>query len=132
MTADRVRVALTGVVVALLGIASVVVWTFDDSSSDQSSPAPASGASLFRSKGCIACHNGPDATSTTGIGPDLRQLSATAEQRQPGVSAEDYIRTSIVAPQAFIAPGYGNTEMPTLEISPDELDALVTYLIGIN
>lgn len=135
MTGAVWRAALTGIVVIMLGVASIASW----SSSDPPRRAPdpglsdpgLSGAALFRTKGCVGCHTGPDADSMTNAGPDLRALPQVAGERRPGLSADDYIRESILTPQAFMVPGFeGGTTMPTLQLGPDEVDAIVEYITG--
>jgi hypothetical protein len=62
--------------------------------------------------------------------PDLEGLSARASDRVAGLTAEDYIRQSVLDPQAFIVDGYTNIQMPTLPLNTAELDALVEFLLG--
>ncbi len=55
--------------------------------------------------GCFACHS----IEALGIrggtrGPDLSEVGKQAEVRQPGISAEDYLRESIVNPWACFTP----------------------------
>ena len=96
---------------------------------DTVAPPPAQdGAALFRAKGCATCHTGPDSTSDVGVGPELDDLAVTAADRVPGGAIDDYVRRSILDPQAFIAAG-SYTGMPTLAVTPEELDALVAYLL---
>jgi mono/diheme cytochrome c family protein len=98
---------------------------------DGAAPVGVDGAALFQAKGCAACHDGPDGRSPVGIGPPLDDVSAWAADRIAGTSAGDYVRQSIVAPQAFRSPAAhdGGAEMPALAVGPDELDALVAYLL---
>ncbi len=94
-------------------------------------PPAMSGAALFHAKGCAMCHTGPDSTSPFGVGPSLAEAPSWADARIEDVAADDYIRQSIVAPQAFRSPfAAPGAEMPTLALGPDELDAVVTYLLA--
>jgi mono/diheme cytochrome c family protein len=90
------------------------------------------GAELFHAKGCAECHDGPASDSPIGIGPSLRAAAVWAGTRIPGTSAEDYVRRSVVAPQAFRSPlvSDGSFEMPTITVSAEELDALVAYVLA--
>jgi cytochrome c551/c552 len=130
MTGAILRAALTATVAMMLGVASVAVWA----NGDPPPPAPGTqfdGAALFRSKGCVGCHTGPDADSLTNVGPNLRLLADVAAERKPGLSAQQYVRESVLSPQEFIAPGFaGGVAMPTLQVSPEELNAIVSYLVG--
>jgi mono/diheme cytochrome c family protein len=86
-----------------------------------------SGRSLFRAKGCAACHVDVQA------GPDLTNLAARAGKTKPGLDAEQYIRESIVAPAAFrpTTAAHSSSQMPTLPIDAAELDALTAYLLTL-
>jgi cytochrome c oxidase subunit 2 len=72
---------------------------------------------------CGACHTLADAGTTGTTGPDLDKALAGKDAT--------FIRQSIVKPDAEIAPGFQAGIMPKNygdTLSPDELDALVTYL----
>ena len=67
------------------------------------------GEEIFRhglgsAPGCINCH----ALTAGGfaIGPDLRGVGERAGERVEGLTADDYLHESILAPGDFIAPGY--------------------------
>jgi len=87
------------------------------------------GARLFAAKGCDGCHGGGPVGL---VGPSLGDIARTAGTRRPGVSAEAYIRESIRKPQEFISPvAIGNgVQMPTLEVSDLELEALIAFLLA--
>jgi cytochrome c oxidase subunit II len=85
--------------------------------------AAANGEELFTSAGCDACHTLAAAGSTAKVGPDLGQL---------GDVDADFIRTSIVDPNAEIAQSFEPDVMPddfADQLSEEELDALVKYLL---
>lgn len=97
-------------------------------------PEPIDGASLFPSKGCATCHDGPSSTALIGGFPSLADVPAWAGDRRPPMSAADYLAESIRTPSAFISPafsgGVGPTDgMPDLRLTQPEIDALVTYLL---
>lgn len=67
------------------------------------------GENIFRhgaggAPGCVNCH----ALTPGGfaIGPDLHGIYARAATRDPQLSADDYIRQSILQPDDFLTPGY--------------------------
>ena len=75
-----------------------------------------------------------------GIGPNLGGLATRAGSTVAGQSAEEYITTSIVNPNAYIVP-----ECPTgacaaglmpqnfgQTLAPEELDGLVQYLLTLE
>jgi hypothetical protein len=50
------------------------------------------------------------------------------------MSAEEYIRQSILDPGAFVVPGYQDSMPRDLgrDLSPTDLDALVAYLLSLK
>lgn len=101
----------------------------DDTTVGTAPPTMMDGAAVFRAKGCATCHTGPDSTSDFGVAPALDDLAVTAADRVPGLAPEDYVRQSILDPQSFVVQG-SYAEMPTLALAPEELDALVAYLLA--
>jgi cytochrome c oxidase subunit 2 len=88
----------------------------------------ARGRQIYRKLDCGRCHVIEREGGT--LGPDLSRVGSVAAERAPGLTAEDYIRESILAPGAYIVPGY-NDVMPrglARTLSPSDLDALVQYL----
>jgi cytochrome c oxidase subunit II len=85
--------------------------------------AAPNGEEIFTSAGCAGCHTLAAAGSTAKVGPDLGKLEdADAE----------FIRTSIVDPNAEVAQGFNPDVMPGNfgeRLSKEELDALVKYLL---
>ncbi len=74
-----------------------------------------------------------------GPGPDLNKLGAEAATRVEGLSAEEYVKQSIVDPGAFIAPecptGRCINAMPKNygdQLSEEELDILARYLLSLS
>jgi cytochrome c oxidase subunit 2 len=81
------------------------------------------GKTLFTQQ-CGSCHTLADAGTKGEVGPDL-------DKALPGKSA-DFIRESIVNPNAEIAPGFQPNVMPQTfgdQFSPQQLDSLVEYLM---
>jgi cytochrome c oxidase subunit 2 len=105
-----------------------------DAPEDGESPL-AAGRQIFTDAGCDACHTLGDADATAAVGPDLNQLSGVAQDREPGTSAEDYVKESIVDPPAFVVEGYSGDTMPGNfddQLTPEEIDTLVKYLLGLS
>jgi mono/diheme cytochrome c family protein len=125
---------LAGIAAVLLLVATPVAWSRTGGSSSRPVPAsPALGRILFRTKGCSACHTGPDSTGQSSF-PDLSDARAWAGRRRPGLTAARYIRQSIWTPSAFISPVWGGSGatpgMPALSVSEPEADAIVAYLLA--
>jgi cytochrome c oxidase subunit 2 len=92
-----------------------------------------SAAATFASSGCGSCHTFKPANANGKIGPDLDGLAADAQKA--GKPLEDYVKESIVDPEAYIVPGYQKGVMPTTygnTLTPAQVDALVGYLAGSN
>jgi cytochrome c553 len=83
---------------------------------------PPPGLEVWAAQGCGSCHAFRPANATGGLAPDL----TTSLQGR----GEAYIRTSIVAPSAELAPNYGDMMPPDFakRIAPGDLDALVAFL----
>ncbi len=102
---------------------------------DTSDPI-AYGRSIFVEAGCGACHTLPDAGGVGNTGPELTQIGATAATRVAGQSVEEYLRTAIVNPNAFIVaqcptgacPPNVMTQTFGETLTEAELNALVAYL----
>ncbi|MGQ9548585.1 MAG: c-type cytochrome [Roseiflexus sp.] len=54
---------------------------------------------------CRGCHS-VDPAAGDGIGPNLAGIALRAGSRIPGVSADDYIRRSILVHDDFVVPGF--------------------------
>ena len=102
----------------------------------------------FQKGGCGACHVIPGVPNAQGaIGPDLSDIGkmaaewiASADYTGQATTPEEYIRESIVDPNAFVVPECPGGpclegQMPaTLAqvLSPEELDAAVAYLASLT
>ncbi len=98
--------------------------TGPDTETTVTTASTAEGAELFNSQGCSGCHTLADAGSSGTTGPDL-------DGALEGQSAE-FIKTSIIDPNDEIAQGYPPDVMPQSyesQMTPEELDALVQYLV---
>jgi hypothetical protein len=88
---------------------------------------------LGENLGCVVCHSlnpGEDL-----VGPSLAGIGTSAANRVSGLSAEEYIRQSIVEPDAYTVEGFPAGQMLQdyeERLTPEELDALVTYLLTLT
>jgi len=91
-------------------------------------PAAEAGAAVFEENGCGSCHQFAKAGTAGQTGPSLDDLEGAAERADQ--SLEEYVRQSIVEPDAVIARGYQPDVMPKTYagLPDDQLDALVEYL----
>ena len=70
-----------------------------------------------------------------GIGPSLAHAPDWASTRVEGMSAPDYLAQSMRQPSAFISPAWAGpdgptTGMPQLQLSDEEVEALVHFLLA--
>jgi cytochrome c2 len=88
----------------------------------------AAGKAAFTANGCAACHTLAAAGANGKIGPDLDKLKTYATAAN--MPLNDFIRESIVNPNAYIEKGYPKGVMPeTFKSLPKgTLDALVAFL----
>jgi len=87
------------------------------------------GKAVYANNGCGACHALEAAGSTAKVGPDLDKLPDLA--RRAGEPLEEFVRESIVKPNAYIEPGFPRGLMPAYdELEGEQLDALVDFLVG--
>jgi cytochrome c oxidase subunit II len=90
----------------------------------------ADGKSIFTSNGCNSCHTLTAAGANGTVGPNLDKLPALAQKA--GQSLEQFVRSSIVDPNAYVEPGFPKGVMPPdfgQKIKKADLDTLVQYLI---
>src|SRR5437764_7328011 len=86
------------------------------------------GEKLFTSLGCVTCHSGESGAR----GPNLQGQFGKPQKLADGTTVvmdENYVRESILTPQAKIVAGFGPI-MPTFsgQVSEESLIALVAYV----
>lgn len=124
-------------------VAETTAVTATGASPAASAPPQASDAvvAVVNKGTCNACHVIPGVAGAVGIvGPDLSNIGTVAAERKPGVSAEDYLRESIMDPNAFIAPEcpFGACvpgAMPATlatTLTTEEIDAVIQYLLTLH
>jgi cytochrome c oxidase subunit 2 len=107
--------------------AAFQAWVHEQKNAASGPPGQA-GQAVFTSNGCASCHTLKAANATGTTGPDLDKLPAYA--KQAGKPLEDFVKESIVDPNAYVQSGFPKNVMPPFSTLPaDQLDALVTYLI---
>jgi hypothetical protein len=83
--------------------------------------------------GCSSCHtlDGSVKTPVAIAAPSFQGISERAGERVPGMSAEEYLRQSIVDPSAYVVEGFGNLMQKDFEslLSEEDIDSLVAFLL---
>lgn len=98
----------------------------DDGDGGGASPTPAEEASagreIWRSQGCSNCHTLAAADATGKVGPNLDETLSG--------KSRDFIRTSIVDPDAEIAEGFSSGVMPKTfdQLPAEDLRQLVDFI----
>jgi cytochrome c oxidase subunit II len=92
-------------------------------------PGDEGGRAVFEEQGCGSCHALADAGSTAEVGPSLDRLQEQADEA--GRPLEEFVRESIVNPDAYVEPGYSADVMPETfaDLPEEQLNALVDYLV---
>jgi cytochrome c oxidase subunit II len=104
-------------------------WLKGQQKATGSPNASQAGKAVFTNNGCGACHTLAAAGASGKVGPDLDKLATYA--KQAGKPLQDFVRASIVSPNAYVQKGYPKNVMPQTfgtSIPKPQLDALVTYL----
>jgi len=91
------------------------------------------GKKVTEAKGCVACHS---ADGTAKVGPSFKGAFGRKAEFVSGDSVtadENYIRESIVNPQAKVVKGFGPV-MPTFQgmVSETEINAVIAYLKALK
>lgn len=103
--------------------------------SDNPPPETTNGQELFelkavgRNPGCVTCHSlAPDVVL---VGPSLAGVADRADGRVEGLTTEEYLRQSIIAPGDHVVGSFDPDKMPSDygDILTDvQIDALVEFL----
>jgi cytochrome c oxidase subunit 2 len=85
------------------------------------------GKALAQSKGCVACHT---IDGSTGVGPTWKGLYGKTETMASGSTElvdDAYLKDFILNPSKRVVKGFAPI-MPKIDLSDDELNALVVYI----
>jgi cytochrome c oxidase subunit II len=90
------------------------------------------GEELFKKNACGTCHT---VTGAPLVGPSFKGLFGKNESFADGSSVsvdENYIRQSILQPQAKIVKGYEGKVMPAFVLKDWKIDALIAYIKSVK
>jgi cytochrome c oxidase subunit 2 len=86
------------------------------------------GKAVFASQGCGSCHTYAPASATGKVGPNLANIATDAKKANQG-TVEDYVKTSIEDPNAYVVPGFPKGVMPAFSsLTPQQVADLVAFL----
>ncbi|MGD2059426.1 MAG: hydrogenase iron-sulfur subunit [Acidimicrobiia bacterium] len=102
---------------------------------DEANVDAEAGRRVFESSraGCTVCHSVDPGVQL--VGPNLAGVALTAGERVSGMTSEQYLRQSIVDPDAHVVDGFPAGQMLDIyeeTLSTDEIDALVAYLMTLD
>jgi cytochrome c oxidase subunit 2 len=97
-------------------------------------PLVTQGKQLYLSKACAGCHS---LNGTPGSGPTFKGLFGRSEKLVGGATAqvdENYIRESILNPNAKTVQGFAAGVMPPYagQLSEDEITSIIEFLKTIK
>jgi mono/diheme cytochrome c family protein len=89
------------------------------------------GEQIFTAAGCAGCHTLAKAGASGTIGPNLNELAKVAATLGQG-TPEQYVKTSILDPNAYVVKGFQPGVMPVFKgkLTDAQVDAVVNYLLG--
>jgi cytochrome c2 len=95
------------------------------------------GKQIFTAAGCGGCHTLSDAGTNGSIGPNLNELASAAQKfgKTRKENPEQYVRESILKPEAFTVPGFRAGVMPSGygdKLKPAQVKTLVQYLLKVG
>mgnify|MGYP001028058806 FL=1 len=100
-------------------------------------PVVARGKVAYQANACLGCHDWPGRAGVTG--PDLAGLASRRAQAAPDLDAGQFIRVSILAPSAHLAPDCPPGPCPDMmprtygdDLPQEDLDAIVAYLLTLE
>jgi len=104
-------------------------WLERGDKTTQAMPLPELGALLYQSRGCATCHS---LDGRRGQGPSFKGIFGHTQRMADGKDAlvdENYLRESILQPQARIVEGY-QPIMPTFQglLTEREIQALIEFI----
>lgn len=91
---------------------------------------PVKGKVVYNDQSCGACHKFAPAASEGTAGPDLDKLAEHATEADQG-TLEEFTTSSVINPEAYIAPGYTAGAMPPTygqQLTKQQVADLVAFL----
>ncbi|MSR31465.1 MAG: hypothetical protein EXR99_08170 [Gemmataceae bacterium] len=120
-----------------LFLLAALVGLRGEANGGQAPAAPNAVVAILNRGGCGNCHVIPGVPGADGeVGPNLSKLGVAAAGRKPKMSAKEYIRESILDPDAMVAPGgFEKGVMPkrfAKTLSSEDIKLLVEYLAQLG
>jgi cytochrome c oxidase subunit 2 len=120
--------------VRVLSESDYAKWITENLSSSTTGVSPViNGEALFKSKGCSACHT---IDGKPSVGPTFKGIYGITVPLEGGKSVkadENYIRESVLEPQAKIVKGFPPV-MPTFQgiLTDKDIDAIIAFIKSLS
>ena len=91
-------------------------------------PLDAYGARLYKKNACYTCHT---IDGSKGNGPSWKGIWGRHEDIQGGDGItvdENYVKESILKPQAKIVAGFTNVQMPPFTLNDEQISGIIAYM----
>ncbi len=88
----------------------------------------AQGETIFRTKGCLGCHTIQGVSEIGTFGPELTHIASKEKIADQVPYSPENLRNWLLNPHE-LKPG---TQMPNMNLTPQELDAIVAYLDSLK
>lgn len=82
---------------------------------------------------CSSCHQASENSYSLGLAPTMIGISERASTRIEGVSAEEYIKNSILEPEKFVVPGFSVEMYKDYRefFTEQDIADLIAFLMGL-
>lgn len=90
------------------------------------------GEQLYTQRNCNNCHS---VDGTAGVGPSWDDIWGQPRAgSESGVVDDAYVTQSILAPQAYLVPGYENGNMPSYDgqLNEEQIEGLAAYIRAVS
>lgn len=107
-------------------------WVAEQQATAAQLTGAARGQSLVQKNGCLGCHT---IDGSKLVGPTWRGLYGAQVELSDGttvVANDDYIKESILHPQAKIVAGFENQLMPTYQFNDTDLADIIAYIATLK
>ncbi|MBI5030874.1 MAG: cytochrome c [Chloroflexi bacterium] len=84
-------------------------------------------------EGCVSCHVYDESGGKAEKAPYTKGTGTRAASRVPGMSAEAYVRESIVKPDAYVVEGFNKGDMYQFwekDLTPQQMNDLIAYILS--
>jgi mono/diheme cytochrome c family protein len=126
-------------IISAMILIMVLVTACGNGNGEENKEGAEAGKALFEQSvvggqpGCVTCHSRE--AGVTLVGPSLATIGSEAGERVADLSAEEYLRQSILEPDAFVVSGFPSGTMPKVwgdVLSEEQIGQLLAYLVTLK